>query len=100
MEEAPYRLDRMLTHLKNSGIFDQLSGVLLGDFYQCRNNDDKSDDAAYQVLMRFFKNFKIPVIYGLPYGHTPQHFCLPFGTKVTMNPTKGIVHIDGLKKIC
>ena len=98
--EAPYRLDLMLTHLKNAGIFDKVAGVVLGDFYQCRNIWDKTDDSAYRVLKDFFKDFKIPVMYGLPYGHTPQHFCLPFGTKVTLDTKKGIITIDGIKKKC
>ena len=97
VEEPPYKLDGMLTHLKNAGIFDKLNGVILGDFYNCRNTYDTTDDNAYEILKNFFKDFKIPVMYGLPYGHTPQHFCLPFGTKATLNTTKKIVHIDGLK---
>ena len=91
VEEPPYKIDEMLIHLKNAGIFDKLNGVLLGDFYKCRNTYDTTDDHAY---------FKIPVMYGLPYGHTPQHFCLPFGTKATLNTTKRTVHIDGIKKRC
>ena len=98
--EPPYKLEAMLTHLKNAGIFDKLNGVLLGDFYQCRNTYDKTDENAYHVLRNFFKDFKIPVIYGVPYGHTVQHFCLPFGTKTTLDTAKGIVHIDGLQKKC
>ncbi len=100
VEEPPYKLDSMLTHLKNAGVFDQVAGVLLGDFYQCRNTYDTSDDNAYKILQNFFKDFKIPVIYGLPYGHTPQHFCLPFGTKASLDTKKGFVHIDGIKKRC
>jgi len=98
--EPPYKLDSMLTHMKNVGIFEQLSGVILGDFYKCRNDNDTTDDPAYNVLKNFFKGFKIPVMYGLPYGHTPQHFCLPFGTKTTMNTTKKQLHIDGINKKC
>lgn len=98
IEEPPYKLDGMLTHLKNAGIFDQLNGVLLGDFYNCKNTYDTSDDNAYKVLKNFFKDFKIPVVYGLPYGHTSQHFCLPFGTKATLDTTKHLVHIDGIRK--
>ena len=98
VEEAPYSIDRMLTHLKNAGIFDKVSGIILGDFYHCRNTYDKSDDNAYRVLENFFKDFKIPVMYGLPYGHTPQHFCLPFGTKVIMDTSKHTIHIDGIRK--
>ena len=96
--EPPYKLDAMLTHLKNAGVFDKLSGVILGDFYLCRNTYDKTDDGAYKVLQNFFKGFKIPVMYGLPYGHTPQHFCLPFGTKTTIDTSKKTIHIDGLSK--
>ncbi len=98
VDEPPYKLDAMLIHLKNAGVFDKLNGVILGDFYNCRNTYDKSDDNAYTVLKNFFKDFKIPVMYGLPYGHTPQHFCLPFGTKTTMDTTKKIIHIDGISK--
>ena len=100
IEEPPYKLDGMLTHLKNAGVFDKLSGVLLGDFCNCRNTHDKTDDNAYKVLKNFFKDFKIPVVYGLPYGHTAQHFCLPFGTKATLNTATRTVHIDGIKKKC
>ena len=96
--EAPYRVDRMLAHLKNAGIFDKVNGVILGDFYQCRNDDDKTDGPVYNVLKNFFKGFKIPVVYGLPYGHTSQHFCLPFGTVASMDTQKRMLHIDGLQK--
>ena len=98
VDEPPYKLEAMLTHLKNAGVFDKLNGVLLGDFYLCRNTYDKTDDNAYKVLENFFKGFKIPVVYGLPYGHTPQHFCLPFGTKTTIDTKKKIVTIDGITK--
>ena len=98
VEEPPYKLDNMLTHLKNAGVFDKLNGVILGDFYHCRNDNDKTDDCAYKVLQNFFKDFKVPVMYGLPYGHTLQHFCLPFGTKTIMDTTKKTIHIDGILK--
>lgn len=94
----PYKIDEMLTHLKNAGIFDKINGVILGDFYKCRNVLDKTDNNAYNVLKNFFKGFKIPVMYGIPYGHTPQHFCFPLGTKTTMDTKKKIVFIDGIKK--
>ncbi len=96
--EPPYKIDEMLTHLKNAGIFNKLNGVIVGDFYKCRNGYDKTDDHVYRVLKNFFKGFKIPVMYGLPYGHMPQHFCLPLGTKTTMDTSKKIIHIDGISK--
>ena len=40
VDEPPYKLDGMLTHLKNAGIFDKVTGVILGDFYKCRNTQD------------------------------------------------------------
>lgn len=94
--EPPYRIDSMLTHLKNAGVFDKVAGVILGDFINCRNTGETSDQYVYDILKNFFKGFKIPVMYGLPYGHTPQRFCLPFGTKVMMDTTKKIIHIDGI----
>ena len=96
--EAPYRIDRMLVHLQNAGIFNKVRGVVLGSFYNCRNKNETCDKEVYNVLTRFFKGFKIPVIYGCPYGHEPQHFCLPFGTKTTIDTEKQILRIDGISK--
>ena len=98
VHEAPFRVDRVLTHLKTAGVFDQVSGVILGTFHECVHPKETKDIEVQQVLKNFFKNFKIPVVCNVPYGHSPQHICLPLGTKTTIDTQKSILHIDALPK--
>jgi len=92
--EAPFRVDRMLVHLKNAGVFDQVSGVILGTFHNCKNLKKQKEIEICRVLKNFFADFKIPVVCNVPYGHSPQHICLPLGTRVKIDTQKNILHID------
>ncbi|MCB0495549.1 MAG: LD-carboxypeptidase [Cyclobacteriaceae bacterium] len=83
VHESPYRVDRMLTQLLQSGKFEKAAGIALGIFRDCDYEpDDKGYDLSlslYEVLMDRFAQLKIPVMYGLPYGHIKQNATLPFG---------------------
>ncbi len=98
VDEAPYRIDRMLTHLQNAGVFDKVSGVVLGSFYQCKNPTKPKEKVA-PILENFFQNFKKPVLCCDAYGHHPNHTCLPIGTKATLNATKKTIDIQGIRPI-
>ena len=97
--EEPYVVDRMLTHLRNAGIFDAVNGIVLGEFYQCVPAvHNKADGTINQVLQEQFGKLKIPVVCGVPYTHAPNGVVLPFGTKTLVDADKGIIRIDGLIK--
>ena len=98
VSEAPYRIDRMLTHLKNANVFRQVAGVVLGQFYRCENTDSQKKENIERTLKNFFKEFTIPVMEHRGYGHQPQHVCVPLGTKTTLDPKNRIIRIDGIKK--
>ena len=42
VEEQPYRVDRMLAQLSNSGVLGQISGLILGKFTGCDSKTPKS----------------------------------------------------------
>jgi muramoyltetrapeptide carboxypeptidase len=63
--EEPYRIDRMLTQLLQSGALDGAAGFVLGSWVDCGD--------PYPVLEEFLAPLGVPVIAGLPVGHgTPQ----------------------------
>ncbi len=72
--EAPYRLDRMLTHLALSGQLERLSGLVAGDFEEC-------GDGAFinGLLTDIFSDLGIPLATGLPVGHGRKNLVLPIG---------------------
>lgn len=74
--------DLALTQLENSGFFDHVRGVILGDFLDCHNrtgNDKCQDWLAPQLLHNHFANKPYPVLAGLKLGHDRQTVTIPLG---------------------
>ncbi|MBZ0198901.1 MAG: LD-carboxypeptidase [Ignavibacteriaceae bacterium] len=87
--EEPYRIDRMLTQMIESGKFENASGVMLGVFHNC---EAKEHDPSFpislslkEVLLDRLGNLKIPVIYGMSFGHVTNKFTLPFGIEAELD---------------
>jgi muramoyltetrapeptide carboxypeptidase len=86
LSESPYRLDRMISHLKLAGKLDHIAGLLLGSFIDC-----EPDDATYtarDVLRDVVGDLQVPVLYNFPAGHGRENWALPFGTRVRMDTDK------------
>jgi len=99
--EQPYVVDGMLTQLRNAGVFDEIAGVILGDFSSCKSSTKNAGDGTIdQVLLDHFAALSMPVVAGVSYTHADKKLVLPFGTKTLVDADKGIVCIDGLKKKC
>lgn len=75
--ERPYRIDRMLTTLSQSGWFEQILGIVLGAFTE---GDPGTDGVTSEdVFRRHFENLDLPVLTGLPVGHIDDNHPLPLG---------------------
>jgi muramoyltetrapeptide carboxypeptidase len=77
--EAPYRIDRMLTQMKMSGVLDDISGLIVGTFENCGPSDDI--DA---LVMDRFRDFDIPIISGMPVGHGKENLTVPLGARIRL----------------
>ncbi len=87
--EEPYRIDRMLTQMKQSGKFDNCAGIALGVFKNC---DIKKEDPEFenslslvQIFNDILGDLKVPVIYNLSFGHIENKFTLPFGINARLD---------------
>lgn len=86
--EVPYRLDRMLTHLRLAGILDRVSGLALGDFVNCRP-PRPVEPGAEDVLTERLGSLGVPVVSGLPIGHGKRNMAVPLGATATLDGTAG-----------
>lgn len=81
--EEPYRIDRMLTQLIQADKFKNAAGVMMGIFSKCEPREkDPSFSKSFslmEVLTDRFFNMKIPVVYGMSFGHVKDKFTIPFG---------------------
>ncbi len=89
VNEAPYRIDRMLQQLKLAGKLNQIKGAVLGEFTTEFVREDKlTDDTRYDtqgVLRQYFENAGIPVLVNFPIGHHKQNCTVPLGARVEVD---------------
>ena len=89
INEYIYRVDRMLSTLKNAGVFDGLAGVVLGAFTNCEPGDGFGTLTLDEVFDDYFKGLGIPVYRGAQFGHIKKKFTLPIGLPVEMDAGAG-----------
>jgi muramoyltetrapeptide carboxypeptidase len=81
VDEAPYRIDRMLTQLRLAGALGRTAGVLVG---RCKNCDvDQEHPYAAMPLARTLEDrlgdLGVPVLSDLPIGHHGEQWTIPIG---------------------
>ena len=79
LNEQPFRIDRMLTHLKNAGWLSRLSGMVVGRLRGCRAQDPRLDRSIRDILLDRLEGTRYPVAIDLPAGHVPGKWTLPLG---------------------
>jgi muramoyltetrapeptide carboxypeptidase len=90
----PYAIDRMLQQLKLAGKFDEVRGVVFGEMIDCVQHADQGY-RIQDVLAECTADLNIPVMFGLPSGHSPRgNLTLPLGVTATLDAGRGSLSID------
>lgn len=84
VHEPPYRIERALCQLIDSGGLRGARGVALGDFYHCR--PDAPDYTLADVFREHLGTLGIPVVFGLPVGHSVHNYAWIHGAEGTLSP--------------
>lgn len=93
VNEAPYKIDRMLMQLLNAGLLQQVVGVAVGVNRDCidpvaaktREYRQTVEDVIHERL----KPLGVPVVMGLPFGHQRHNATLPTGVRAMLDANKG-----------
>lgn len=78
--EDAYSIERSLDHMKQSGMFDRVDGVIIGDFTGADNFT-----LMDVVFQRFAESASFPVFNVTGMGHGPINYPLPFDTFTVIN---------------
>ncbi len=81
--EPPYRIDRMITQLRQAGKLDSVAGIVLGSFVDC-----EPMQATYTLeesLKEILADLNVPVLAGFPAGHGSENWAFPLGVKVRLD---------------
>jgi muramoyltetrapeptide carboxypeptidase len=105
VEEAWYRLDRMVTQLFQAGAFEGVRAIVLGNFEGCRDDSAMrlrepgsseqvplrepilEDQALAEIFGSVGEKLGIPVAKGLPVGHGPDHWPIPLNAPYRLHPS-------------
>ena len=76
--ERPYRLDRMVTQLRQTGLLARASAIVIGELNGC--DEPGGTPTGRSVMAQVLADFRGPIVAGFPSGHTKQQvYTLPLG---------------------
>ena len=86
--ERPYKIRRMLMQLQLAGLFEHVSGIVLGSMTGC--DEAGGSPTACETVTSFFTGFTGPIVSGFPSGHGDAPvWTLPFGVQATLTTRGG-----------
>jgi muramoyltetrapeptide carboxypeptidase len=93
VEEAPYRIDRLLTQLRLAGILQKARAVIWGQCTDCRPGAGYGSLTVTDVLHDHLRPLGVPAWQGAMIGHVEKQFTLPVGLEVEVDATAGTVRM-------
>ena len=81
-----HRIDRMFTQLRNAGILDQVHGLVLGLFTDCKPSDPAKPHLKLpEIFDEVLSWVKAPTVEGFQYGHVARKLTLPIGLRARLD---------------
>lgn len=71
VEHTPQIVDEYLVCLRNAGVFEKLTGMIIGDFIYPDTVTYKTRD-PFEMISDIVAGYKFPVVYCRTFGHPPQ----------------------------
>ena len=83
VDEPPYKVDRMLTHLRRCGALDRIVGHRDRPVHRLRGR--LADDDRRRASLDRLGDLGVPVLGGLPIGHGKDQLSVPIGTPAILD---------------
>jgi muramoyltetrapeptide carboxypeptidase len=87
--EAPYRIDRILTYWRITGLLREVLGIALGRFSRCDRPVNTVGWTVDDVLSDRLGDLGIPIVSDLPFGHDGVNAALMVGQEVELDGDRG-----------
>ena len=91
VNEPPYKIDRMLTHLKGAGKLAGIKGVIFGQMPGC----DTENGLLREVIVDALKDVDGPILFNFPSGHGPRNLTIPLGVPIRINEGMVSFQVEG-----
>ena len=90
--EKPYHIDRMLQNLRLGGVFQKISGFVVGQFSDC-DEDPLMNKSIEEIISGALARTSIPVVFNFPAGHVDDNRPLMLGAETILTVNSDVVII-------
>ncbi|WP_304234260.1 LD-carboxypeptidase [Jiulongibacter sediminis] len=91
--EYYYNIDRMMVQLKRAGKLEKLSGLIVGQFSNSKENSTLFGKTANEIVQEHTAEYIYPVCYDFPIGHEDENRAVRCGEVMELNITKNQVSL-------
>ena len=93
VDEAVYRIDRMMTELALSGVLGKIKGFIFGRCTDCDPGRGFGSLTMEEMLAEHIDPLGIPAFSGSMIGHIDEQFTIPLGIDVEMDADAGSIRM-------
>ncbi len=91
LKSEPKHIVYLITQMKQMGIFDEINGLILGNFYQFDEIGQKDGEGknllAEDIILELTKEYDFPILKVNEFGHKIPNTFLPVGANVRLDAT-------------
>lgn len=98
IHEKTYRVDSMLTQLRNAGKFRDCAGIILGAWTDCEPEYPDRSLLLPEIFEQLIVPAGKPTLTGLACGHVLPTLSLPMGRMVCLDARSGTIELGGMEK--
>ena len=91
--EYLYNLDRMLYHLKRSGKFKKLAGLIIGGFTDMKDTERPFGKTTEDIIKEITDELSCPVCFNFPVSHSKENVALKIGATYQLKVTNKIAQL-------
>jgi len=94
--EPTYKIDKLFQILKLHNVFEEISGLILGNFLNCFPQNKNKSFTLQDLLNDFVSQYNFPIITNFAYGHISQRFTLPVGSNIEIDTDPLKITLNGI----
>jgi muramoyltetrapeptide carboxypeptidase len=88
IDEYLYSFERMLVQMRTSGMFDQINGLIIGEFEDIRDQEVRFGRNTDEIILDICGDLDIPIVSNFPCGHGKYQATLPISITTEIDTTK------------
>ena len=90
LNEYYYSFERMLIHMQKAGMLDNISGLIIGELINIKDEDISFSKSTDEIVMDICGEMDFPIVTNFPCGHGSYQATLPISLPVELQAERTI----------